>query len=415
MDGFAIYVHWPFCAAKCPYCDFNSHVRDRIDEAAWARLICSELQSVADLPGAQREVQTVFFGGGTPSLMSAKAVGSILDRIASIWPMAAKPEIALEANPNSVEQTRFAGYLHAGVNRVSIGVQSFDDSALARLGRLHDAREARAAIDLALSMFPRVSFDLIYARPGQTVSGWEHELKQALAFGTEHLSLYQLTIEPGTAYASLFRQGKLVIPDEDLAAEQYELTQDICDGAGLPAYEVSNHARPGSESRHNLIYWRYGDYAGVGPGAHGRLTVQGRRLAMESERLPERWASGMSTGSRGFSLSDIPHAEAAREQLLMNLRISEGLDLSDFVARWGVVPAPAALRELEQNRLIKVRGNRLTVSKSGRLLLNRITEQLAGALQKPERGNAFGAGSRTENPSLPTSSTASPRSAEPSA
>lgn len=414
MTEFGIYVHWPFCAAKCPYCDFNSHVRQQIDEAQWVRLIGAELQSIAALQEIKPAVSSIFFGGGTPSLMSPAAAGSVLAIIGRLWDIRTDAEITLEANPNSVEQDRFRGYRAAGVNRASIGVQSLDDSSLRQLGRLHDSREAKSAIALALSIFPRVSFDLIYARTGQTLIDWRNELKQALAFGTEHMSFYQLTIEQGTAFASLYRQGRLELPGEDMATELYELTQTLCEEAGLAAYEVSNHARPGCESRHNMLYWRYGDYAGVGPGAHGRLTLGGRRIATDSERLPERWASRIAAEGRGFSLETVEDRDAAREHLLMNLRISEGLDLTAFTGRWGLVPSPQALDELRRMRFIAQHGPRISATKPGRLVLNRLVTKLADSLQKPERGNAFGAGSRTENPAAPTSRTARPRSAEPS-
>lgn len=414
MTEFGIYVHWPFCAAKCPYCDFNSHVRQQIDEAQWARLIGAELQSVAALQEIRPTVSSIFFGGGTPSLMSPAASDSVLAVIGRLWRIQPDAEITLEANPNSVEQDRFRGYRAAGVNRVSIGVQALDDISLRQLGRLHDSTEARSSIALAMNVFPRVSFDLIYARPRQTLGDWQRELQQALAFGTEHLSLYQLTIESGTAFASLQRQGKLEMPDEDTASQLYELTQAVCEEAGLPSYEVSNYARTGCESRHNLLYWRYGDYAGAGPGAHGRLTLGGQRFATDSERLPERWASRIAAEGRGFSLEAIENRDAAREHLLMNLRISEGLDLTAFSTRWGLAPSPQSINELRQMRLIVQHGDRISATKPGRLVLNQVVAKLADSLQKPEAANAFGAGSRTENPSAPTLRTARPRSAEPS-
>lgn len=415
MSEFGIYVHWPFCAAKCPYCDFNSHVRPQIDEAQWARGIEAELQSVAALQDVKPTVSSIFFGGGTPSLMSPTATGSVLEAIGRLWPVRPDAEITLEANPNSVEQNRFHGYRAAGVNRVSIGVQAFDDVSLRQLGRVHDSTEANAAIAVALDVFPRSSFDLIYARPGQTFDDWRRELQQALAIGTEHLSLYQLTIESGTAFASLHRQGKLELPDEDSSTRLYELTQAICEKAGLPAYEISNHARPGCESQHNLLYWRYGDYAGVGPGAHGRLTLAGHRIATNSERLPERWASRIAREGRAFSLETVENPDAAREHLLMNMRITEGLDLARFAARWGLVPSPESLDELIGMRLVTRCGERITATKPGRLVLNQVVAKLADALQKPECEKVFGAGSLTENPSAPTLRTARPRSAEPSA
>ena len=378
MSGFGIYVHWPFCAAKCPYCDFNSHVRERYDETRWAAAIVKELQAVAGLQGdARPEVASIFFGGGTPSLMSGAAVGPVLEAIARLWCVAGDAEITLEANPNSVEQGRFRDYRAAGVNRVSIGVQAFDDKALKALGRLHGAEEAKAAIRLGLAVFPRVSFDLIYARPEQTRTDWEAELKQALSFGTEHLSVYQLTIEQGTAYATLARQGKLRLPDEDLAAEFYEQTQEICEAAGVPAYEISNHARPGAESRHNLVYWRYGDYAGVGPGAHGRLTLAERRLATQAERLPERWLTEVAQKGTSLMLTEVAPVDAAREHLLMNLRLSEGLDLAAYRARWGTAPSQHRAAALREAGLLSLDDNHLAATRRGRLVLNTIIAELA--------------------------------------
>ena len=379
MSAFGIYVHWPFCAAKCPYCDFNSHVRERYDENRWAAAIGRELEAVARLQAANRpEVASIFFGGGTPSLMSGQAVAAVLDAIAGLWRVTPGAEITLEANPNSVEQARFRDYRAAGVNRVSIGVQALEDDALKGLGRLHDAEEAKAAIRLGLSIFPRASFDLIYARPHQSRESWAAELRQALEFGTEHLSLYQLTIEQGTAYASLARQGKLLLPDEDQAAELYELTQEICGAAGLPAYEVSNHARPGAESRHNLTYWRYGDYAGVGPGAHGRLTLSERRLATQAERLPERWLAEVEQKGTSLILSEISPGEAAREHLLMGVRLSEGIDIEAYRARWGRAPSARRISRLGELGLVQMQEGRLAATPRGRLVLNAVIAELSG-------------------------------------
>ena len=387
MSGFGIYVHWPFCAAKCPYCDFNSHVRESIDEARWAKAIASELAQVSALQGTARpRVESIFFGGGTPSLMSGRATASVLDAIARFWPMSPEVEITLEANPNSVEQGRFRDYRAAGVNRVSIGVQALDDEALKALGRLHDAGEARAAIRLALSIFPRASFDLIYARPRQTVAAWRRELADALAFGTEHLSLYQLTIEQGTQFATLARQGKLIVPGDEEAAALYEATQEMCSAAGLAAYEISNHALAGAESRHNLIYWRYGDYAGVGPGAHGRLTVEGVRVATETERLPERWIAAVERDGHALRRTDIGRTEAAREHLLMNLRLSEGVDLTAYEARWGMMPDPDRIAELAAQGLVSLDRGRLKATPRGRLVLNAIIAELAAAMLAGVRG-----------------------------
>jgi putative oxygen-independent coproporphyrinogen III oxidase len=378
MSDFGIYVHWPFCAAKCPYCDFNSHVRERYDEGIWAAAIAKELAAVAALQGGQRpEVTSVFFGGGTPSLMGGAAVARVLDAIAELWPVSSDAEITLEANPNSVEQARFRDYRAAGVNRASIGVQALDDSALKALGRLHGVEEAKAAIRLAQTIFPRVSFDLIYARPEQNPKDWAAELNQALSFGTEHLSVYQLTIEQGTAYATLARQGKLHLPDEDSAAELYQLTQEITGRAGLPAYEVSNHARPGAESRHNLTYWRYGDYAGVGPGAHGRLTIAERRLATQAERLPENWLASVNKKGSSLTLTEISPLEAAEENLLMHVRLTEGVNLSAYRARWGRAPAQDRITKLRELGLVTLEGDRLAATPRGRLVLNSIIAELA--------------------------------------
>ena len=388
MTDFGIYVHWPFCAAKCPYCDFNSHVRPQIDEAQWLRLIGAELRSIAGLQDIKPIVTSVFFGGGTPSLMSSSATKSVLAEIARLWPIQRDAEITLEANPNSVEQNRFHGYRAAGVNRVLIGVQSLNDMSLRQLGRLHDSAEAKSAIALATNIFPRVSFDLIYARPDQTLDDWKRELQQAFAFGTEHISVYQLTIESGTAFASLYRQGKLKLPDEDIATGFYELTQELCENAGLPAYEISNHARPDCESRHNLLYWRYGDYAGAGPGAHGRLTLAGRRIATDSERLPERWASRIAAEGRGFSLERIEDHDAAREHLLMNLRISEGIDLAAFALRWGLVPSPQSVGQMQQMGLIAQSGSRISATRQGRLVLNRVVVKLRIRFRNPSVGKS---------------------------
>ena len=378
MSAFGIYVHWPICAAKCPYCDFNSPVRESFNETRWSASIAKELAAVAALQGdARPEVASVFFGGGTPSLMSGRSVAAVLDSIAGLWGIAPDAEVTLEANPNSVEQERFKDYRAAGINRVSVGVQALNDAALKALGRLHGAEEAKEAVRLAQRIFGRVNFDLIYARPDQTEKEWIAELKQGLAFGTEHLSVYQLTIEPGTAFATLARQGRLPTPGEDEAASFYEMTQEILDEAGLPAYEISNHARAGAESRHNLLYWRYGDYAGVGPGAHGRLTIGGERFASVAQRLPETWLSHVEAKGSSLSLSPITPQDAAREHLLMNLRLAEGIDLEAYAARWGAVLSPSRIAELEEAGLVTATRNRLAATKRGRLVLNAIIARLA--------------------------------------
>src|SRR6266851_3957429 len=298
--AFGVYLHWPFCLSKCPYCDFNSHVRHAaIDEARFLRAFTTEIAATAArVPG--RMVSTIFFGGGTPSLMQPATVGAILDAVARHWSIAPDAEITLEANPTSVEATRFRGYRAAGVNRVSLGVQALDDASLKELGRLHSAREALAAVAIARSVFERTSFDLIYARPRQTPAAWAAELRRAIAEAAEHLSLYQLTIEQDTPFFALHKAGKLVVPDEDAARALYDTTREICAGAGLPAYEVSNHARPGAECRHNLVYWRGHEYAGIGPGAHGRLDLDGERYATATEKRPEAWLMRVESLGHGL-------------------------------------------------------------------------------------------------------------------
>ncbi|HYS45430.1 MAG TPA: radical SAM family heme chaperone HemW [Rhizomicrobium sp.] len=375
--SFGVYIHWPFCAAKCPYCDFNSHVRTAIDEDGWVNGIAAELDWLAQNQGDHPVVETIFFGGGTPSLMQGKSVGRILQKIAAHWPMANDAEITLEANPASADAARFADYRAAGVNRVSLGVQALNDPDLKRLGRLHDVAEAKAALKLAMTLFDRVSLDLIYARPDRSDAQWRAELKQALAFGTDHLSLYQLTIEPETPYALLHKNGQLQIPDEDLAAGLYETTQELTSAAGLPAYEISNHARPGQESRHNLIYWRYGDYAGAGPGAHGRLNLNGQRTATAAIKLPERWRDTVARRGHGFAeVTAVSNAEAAREHLLMSLRLAEGLDLAAYETRWGVGLDAAKIAALVEQNFLVHQERRLTATPSGRLLLNRVIAEL---------------------------------------
>lgn len=375
--AFGVYVHWPFCAAKCPYCDFNSHVRSQVDEPGWVDGILSELDWVARHQSARPVVETIFFGGGTPSLMSGDAVGRILQKIASLWPMANDAEITLEANPASADAARFADYRAAGVNRVSLGVQALDDADLKKLGRLHDVVEAKAALKMAQGVFERVSLDLIYARPDQTDAQWRGELKEALSFGTEHLSLYQLTIEPETPYALLHKNGQLRIPDEDIAAGLYETTQELTAMAGVPAYEISNHARPGAESRHNLIYWRYGDYAGVGPGAHGRLDLGGARTATAAIKLPERWRDTVLKNGHGFTeLTPVSGDEAAREHLLMNLRLGEGVDLAAYQQRWGTRPPADKIAAMAEQGFVTLQEDKLAATPQGRLLLNRVIEAL---------------------------------------
>jgi oxygen-independent coproporphyrinogen-3 oxidase len=379
MNDFGIYVHWPFCAAKCPYCDFNSHVRASFDESRWADAIVRELEWVkAAQANAVPRVETVFFGGGTPSLMSGKSTAAILDAIARLWPVASDVEITLEANPASADAAHFRDYRAAGVNRVSLGVQALNDADLKFLGRLHDVAEAKAALKMAMANFDRVSLDLIYARPKQTAKAWREELKEALAFETEHLSLYQLTIEAGTPFAVFAQDGTLTIPDEDSAASLFEITQEITEAAGRPAYEISNHARPGAECRHNLIYWRYGDYAGVGPGAHGRLMLGGQRVATSAERLPERWQDKVAREGHGYvETNPVGDADAAREHLLMNLRLNEGLDVDAYLSRWGVAIDENKIVELASDDLVVFAERRLSATPRGRLVLNAVIAALA--------------------------------------
>ncbi len=378
MSEFGIYVHWPFCAAKCPYCDFNSHVRSAIDENRWTEAIVRELEWVRALQGTAPQVETVFFGGGTPSMMSGVAAAAIIDAIARLWPLAGDVEITLEANPASADAARFRDYAIAGVNRISLGVQALNDADLRFLGRLHDVAEAKRALAMAMASFALVSLDLIYARPQQSARAWRAELAEALAFGTAHLSLYQLTIEPNTRFAVDAQEGRLRIPDEDCAVSLFEVTQELTAAAGRPAYEISNHARPGKECRHNLIYWRYGDYAGVGPGAHGRLTLAGRRIATTGERLPERWLEKVSRDGHGtVEMSPIDVGDAAHEHLLMNLRLSEGLDLSAYQTRWGIALDGVRIAELVKNGLVRLDGDRLAATDRGRLVLNSVIAALA--------------------------------------
>jgi oxygen-independent coproporphyrinogen-3 oxidase len=384
--GFGVYVHWPFCASKCPYCDFNSHVRaGGIDEARFLAAFLKELEHWAGLaPG--RTVSSIFFGGGTPSLMDPRTVGAILDAIAALWPMDAGAEITLEANPSSVEAGRFRGYRAAGVNRVSLGVQSLDDAQLRALGRLHTFDEARAAIGVARSTFDRFSFDLIYARPGQTMEAWRAELGRALALAGQHLSLYQLTIEHGTPFAELHARGKLVVPDGEAAGALYELTQEMTERAGLPGYEISNHAVPGEESRHNLLYWRYGEYAGIGPGAHGRVVVDGTRRTTATERAPERWAALVETDGHGIiEKTSLSRAEEADEALLMGLRLVEGIDLDRLAKLSGFTPKTRTIDHLISLGLIqRLTPGRLAATPAGRIVLNEIVLQLAAAFEPAE-------------------------------
>jgi oxygen-independent coproporphyrinogen-3 oxidase len=377
--NFGVYVHWPFCLSKCPYCDFNSHVRHApIDEARFVRAFSAEIAATAArVP--RRSVSTIFFGGGTPSLMQPATIAAILDTIARHWPVAKDVEVTLEANPTSVEATRFQGYRAAGVNRVSLGVQALDDAALAALGRLHTAREALDAVAIARAAFERYSFDLIYARPQQTVQDWAAELKRAISEAAEHLSLYQLTIEPDTPFAGLYAAGKLKIPDEDTARALYDTTQEICAAHGLPAYEISNHARPGAECRHNLVYWRADEYAGIGPGAHGRLDINGARHATATEKRPESWLMRVEAFGHGLVTDEILlREEQADEFLLMGLRLAEGIDPARYAALAGRALDPNRIRILaEEGALEKTPDGRLRVTQSGFPVLDAVVADLA--------------------------------------
>jgi oxygen-independent coproporphyrinogen-3 oxidase len=377
--GFAVYVHWPFCASKCPYCDFNSHVRHQPpDQARYVAAFRREIAHRAALaPG--RSVGSVFFGGGTPSLMAPETVGAILDAIAGVWAVAPDAEVTLEANPTSVEAERFAGYRAAGVNRVSLGVQALNDPDLRRLGRMHSAEEALKAVRIAASLFERFSFDLIYARPNQTPEAWRAELEAALAQAAEHLSLYQLTIEPGTWFERLHAAGKITVPDEDTARILYEITQEMCEARGLPAYEVSNHARPGAESRHNLVYWRYGEYAGIGPGAHGRLVRPNGRVATATERHPETWLEAVEREGHGLVEEEWLTAQAEGDEfLLMGLRLREGIDPGRYRALTGRPLDGARIGDLEAQGFLARRADaRLAVTREGFPVLNAVIGQLA--------------------------------------
>ena len=383
-EQFGVYIHWPFCLSKCPYCDFNSHVRHAtIDEDRFVRAFEAEIAMTAGrAPG--RTVSAIFFGGGTPSLMQPSTVGAILDAVGRHWQVAPDAEITLEANPTSVEASRFRGYCTAGVNRVSLGVQALDDRVLKELGRQHTAQEAIAAVHVARSVFGRYSFDLIYARPRQTPAEWGNELKSALREAGEHLSLYQLTIEPETPFAALYSAGKLRVPDDDTARALYDTTQDICAAHGLPAYEISNHARPGAECRHNLVYWRMHEYAGIGPGAHGRLNVgrldgDGDRHATATEKRPESWLTRVEQEGHGLVTDEVlTRAEMADEFLLMGLRLAEGIDPQRYVALSGRSLDPARVAALRENGLLETTpAGRLRVSLPGFPILDAVVSDLA--------------------------------------
>ena len=372
----AIYIHWPFCRPKCPYCDFNSHVRDRVDTDTWTAALLADLDRQVEL-APQREVVSIFFGGGTPSLMPPETAGVLIERVKRHWPTAADLEVTLEANPNSAESRRFAAFARAGVNRLSLGVQALDPVALKFLGRGHDRTEAVAAITMSQKLFPRTSFDLIYARPGQSIAAWRDELDEALAFAGEHLSLYQLTIEPGTAFYTRAGKGELVLPEEDTAAALFELTQERLAAHGLPAYEISNHARPGAECRHNLAYWRYEDYLGIGPGAHGRITRDGVKYATRQYRLPEAWLRALDFEE----MTRISRESAVEEMVMMGLRLVEGISRarleqladSPVEALLGVT-----LSRLVEGGFLELGERRFAATHAGRQRLNAVLAALFG-------------------------------------
>lgn len=374
-QNLALYIHWPFCLSKCPYCDFNSHVRASIDEDTWEKALLREMDHTARRLGP-RQLTSIFFGGGTPSLMRPRTVGALINRAVQHWPPTPNMEITLEANPNSVEVSRFQDLRYAGVNRVSIGVQALNDADLKQLGRQHSAHEAIEAITTARETFERVSFDLIYARPHQSLEAWQEELGHALSFGTEHLSLYQLTIESGTAFAPLFARGELIIPTEDLAADLFELTQKQTSAAGLPAYEISNHARPNSESRHNLSYWQYQDYAGIGPGAHGRLTLDQNKVATKQYRAPETWLMAVQNGSGEEESLPLSLEDQTTEALMMGLRLTSGICLSHLPGRDQSVIDANALKTLINGGYLIITAQTLKATPLGLQCLNAVLKRL---------------------------------------
>lgn len=375
--GFGLYLHWPFCQAKCPYCDFNSHVATTIDQKAWQAAYLSEIDRIAaETPG--RVLNTVFFGGGTPSLMHPDLVAALLERIRARWTPANDLEVTLEANPTSAEAGRFRGFAEAGVNRLSMGVQALNDADLQRLGRLHSAAEASAAFEIARASFDRVSFDLIYARQFQTLAQWQQELTQALALAVDHLSLYQLTVEPGTAFGARHAKGGLKgLPEDDCAADMYLATQEICAANGLPGYEISNHAREGAQSRHNLIYWRQGDWAGIGPGAHGRLTLDGQRHATSTPLNPQDWLAQVNTqGSGEAPRQIIPREEQALEYLMMSLRLAEGVNIQRYQSLAGHDLPESALTPLLEDGYLTLESGQLAATAKGRPVLNALLRAL---------------------------------------
>jgi len=374
--GFGLYVHWPFCQAKCPYCDFNSHVVSHIDQSRWADAYIIELERHAEqLKG--RVLNSIFFGGGTPSLMHPDTVAAVIEKARSIWPFANDIEISLEANPGSVEAGRFAGYRDGGINRISMGVQALNDEDLRRLGRIHSVAEAKTAFDTARSIFDRVSFDLIYARQGQSLEDWQLELKEALSMAIDHLSLYQLTIEDGTAFGDRYARGKLRdLPTDDTAADMYQATQDICANYDMAGYEISNHAKAGAESRHNLIYWHYGDYLGIGPGAHGRLSLNDAKIATECHRAPGAWLEAVKNGSGTSSTETLTSQDSAVEFLMMGLRLKEGIDMNRYTQLSGTSLPAAGLQHLVDMGMVTTCKERLAATDKGCAVLNAVLREL---------------------------------------
>lgn len=370
----AVYVHWPFCKFKCPYCDFNSHVREKVSHDDWRAAYVREMRHYRDLTGP-RQVQSVFFGGGTPSLMEPQTAALVIDTIAGLWGLPQGTEITLEANPTSVEADKLRGFKSAGINRVSMGVQALKDADLKTLGRQHSAAEALAAVKMASQIFDRYSFDLIYARPSQSVDDWRRELAEALPYTRGHMSLYQLTIEEGTQYYTLHKRGDLVIPDEETAAQMYEVTQEMMGQAGMPAYEVSNHARFGDESRHNMMYWRYADYVGIGPGAHGRLTLAGQKQATRAHRVPELWLERVNAAGHGaHDFEPVDFAERGREAVMMGLRLAEGVPVSRIESETQQVFSDFInldrVKILEDEGLLSLSHGTLAATAQGRQKLN---------------------------------------------
>jgi len=380
-DAFGIYIHWPFCLSKCPYCDFNSHVSAGIDQAAWRQALLRELEQAA-IGTEGREVTSIFFGGGTPSLMDPATTAALLERIGDLWPLSPALEITLEANPGTIDTQRFHDFRAAGIGRLSMGLQALDDVSLRFLGRRHDVADAIRAVETARRIFPRISFDLIYARPGQSPDDWRTELAQAIALAADHLSLYQLTIEPGTAFHPAHQRGDFILPDEENAARMFEITQEVCEAAGLPAYEVSNHARPGAECRHNLLYWQGGDYLGIGPGAHGRATdAEGVVWATARHRNPERWLLDVAEHGQGTKehLALLP-AERCEELVMMGLRLTEGLPADRFQRQSGMsldaALNPYGLDNMLSDGFIEWDRDALRATPKGRLVLNSVIAKL---------------------------------------